>query len=107
MIQESVPLDRQWRKIDPSAITRAGAALIVKHPEVNSSSLTPERRIGLLYAQWKILRDKYNRDNKSSKDGLRHDLHAIVDLANERTGPESDQAPISEAETPEAEGSSR
>lgn len=65
-----MPLDRQWRQIDPSALTKAGEALIAKHPEINSSSLSPESRRRLLYEQWKILKDKYNREKKISKDGL-------------------------------------
>lgn len=65
-----MPLDRQWRQIDPSALTKAGEALIAKHPEINSSSLSPESRRRLLYEQWKILKDKYSREKKISKEGL-------------------------------------
>jgi len=70
IIQEKMPLDRQWRQIDPSALTKAGKALVAKHPEINTSSLSPEGRRALLYHQWKSLKDKYNREIKLRKDGL-------------------------------------
>ena len=70
IIQKELPLDCQWRQIDPPAMTRAGEALVAKHPEINSSSLSPERRRGLLYDQWRILRDRRNRENKLSVNGL-------------------------------------
>lgn len=78
VIQSALPLDRQWRQLDPEAMTRAGKALVAKHPEIGSSDLSPERRRGLLYDQWKVLRDKWNRDRKLA--GL------------ERTGQEPDSS---------------
>ncbi len=76
IIQETMPLDRQWRQIDPSTLTKAGEALVAKHPEINTSSLSPENRRGLVSDQWKSLKDRYNREIKIRKNGLQHDFHA-------------------------------
>lgn len=51
IIQEKLPLDQQWSQIDPSGLTMASEALIAKHLEFNSSSLSSENQRGMLYTQ--------------------------------------------------------
>ena len=71
-----MPLDRQWRQIDSSTLTKVGEALVAKHLEINTSSLLFENCRGLVSDQWKSLKDRYNREIKIRKNGLQHDFHA-------------------------------
>lgn len=66
-MQDHLPVDRQWLDLDLEALTRAGDALVATHPEVEK--LAPNQRRQVLQQHWKSLRDKFNRENKISKDG--------------------------------------
>jgi len=67
IVQDNLPLDRTWQNLPKDGMTRVGESLDTKHPELKNLSTLDRRQV--LQQQWKSLRDKYNRDNKFSKDG--------------------------------------
>lgn len=67
IVQDNLPLDRTWHDLPKDGMTRVGDSLDAEYPELKKLSSVDRRQV--LQQQWKSLRDKYNRDNKISKDG--------------------------------------